>query len=201
MVQIARRTKGFTLIELLVVIAIIATLMGLLLPAVQKVREAGNKASCQNNLKQIGLALHNFDNAYKRLPAALIHSGRYNNKNNTPYSGPEVKYTGQPYRIYNHSGFVALLPFIEQDPLFKQYSYQNSASSSSPYGIPVAPPSAANAAVASTYIHVYTCPSDPNTFTPATPASGPGGSGLPGVPLYMPGSYRCVAGADYGGSD
>jgi prepilin-type N-terminal cleavage/methylation domain-containing protein/prepilin-type processing-associated H-X9-DG protein len=161
MVRLPRRVRGFTLIELLVVIAIIAILMGLLVPAVQKVRDAAARMQCGNNLKQMGIALHNFHGTYNRFPAALIHSGRAQT-HGPGYSGPEANYLGQPYVIYNHSGFVALLPYIEQDNLFKQYDYKSHASASSPYGIPLAPASAANDAVAAAYVKIYVCPADEN---------------------------------------
>jgi len=162
MKRLVSRLRGFTLIELLVVIAIIAILIGLLLPAVQKVREAAARMKCQNNLKQMGLALHNFNDVYGRLPAALIHSGRYNNAANRPYEGPEVSYKGQSYAVYNHSGFIALLPYIEQEPLFKKYNYQLVGSPSNPYSLPLGPSPNPNSNddVAAANIQIFNCPSD-----------------------------------------
>jgi prepilin-type N-terminal cleavage/methylation domain-containing protein/prepilin-type processing-associated H-X9-DG protein len=158
-----RRLRGFTLIELLVVIAIIAVLIGLLLPAVQKVREAAARMQCQNNLKQMGLACHNHHDAVGYLPPALVNSGRYGAT--PPASQSWYPGDGQWF-VYNHSGFVFLLPYIEQDNLYKMYNFTVPGSLSSPYGIP-GPPTAAlltathpNAIVQSTKLKVYTCPSD-----------------------------------------
>ncbi len=105
--RLSQRLSGFTLVELLVVIAIIGILVGLLLPAVQAAREAARRMQCSNNLKQLGLSLHNYHDTYKKLPC-----GEYNQ------NGPGAQ---------RHSGFVGMLPFFEQGPLFNQISAVNFA--------------------------------------------------------------------------
>ena len=98
--------RGFTLIELLVVIAIIAILIGLLLPAVQKVREAAARAQCQNNLKQISLAAHNYESALSTLPPGLV--------------GPAT--VGFTWSAPHHGALTFILPYMEQDNLYRSFT-------------------------------------------------------------------------------
>jgi prepilin-type N-terminal cleavage/methylation domain-containing protein len=163
------RQAGFTLVELLVVIAIIGVLVALLLPAVQAAREAARRSQCSNNLKQMGIALHNFHDTHNRFPAALIHPGWHSTATTTArrYKGPEADYSSAPeYLVYNHSGFVALLPFIEQASLHNQYNYQyvgairNGNGSTAMLGPNPSPNP--NFIVQQQYVKVYTCASDTN---------------------------------------
>jgi prepilin-type N-terminal cleavage/methylation domain-containing protein len=139
---------GFTLIELLVVIAIIAILIGLLLPAVQKIREAANRMKCSNNLHQIVIAAHNYESTYGRLPVGL-----YGDAPNSPYSPG-----ASPTWNYGYFGALAvLLPFCEQDNLFRQLTLTDSD--------PRKPQTnwwnqGNNWAVAETQVKTFQCPSD-----------------------------------------
>ena len=99
----AQRRRGFTLIELLVVIAIIAILVALLLPAVQQAREAARRAQCKNNMKQLGLAMHNYEDVFKTFPPAYILS--------VP-----------PATVNAVAWGTTLLPYIDQSPLYNQYN-------------------------------------------------------------------------------
>src|SRR3954470_24783171 len=109
MVRIRKtRRIAFTLIELLVVIAIIAVLIGLLLPAVQKVREAAQRTQCQNNLKQIGIACHCYHDVNQQFPVATSLG---------------LSVPVNPSEGYAN-GFIPLLPYIEQQPLYQRFYAQ-----------------------------------------------------------------------------
>jgi prepilin-type N-terminal cleavage/methylation domain-containing protein/prepilin-type processing-associated H-X9-DG protein len=135
------RWRAFTLIELLVVIAIIAVLIGLLVPAVQKVREAAQRIQCGNNLHQLALAIHNMNDTYGKIPAAR---GRYLAKWtdwNNPWSGP----------------FFYMLPFVEQEPLFNMtHSTDNGVLDYYPWHN-----WNTTASVLNGLIKPYVCPADP----------------------------------------
>jgi prepilin-type N-terminal cleavage/methylation domain-containing protein/prepilin-type processing-associated H-X9-DG protein len=129
------RRRGFTLIELLVVIAIIAILIGLLLPAVQKIREAAARMSCQNNLHQIGLALHNYHDTNGQLPPGSV------------WIPP-----GYDTAAAESSWITWLLPFIEQDNLFKTANMNR--------GFGQGSPNHPNNFIGSSVIKAFRCPSD-----------------------------------------
>lgn len=114
------RSKGFTLIELLVVIAIIAILIALLLPAVQQAREAARRTQCKNNLKQLGLALHNYHDTFNIFP---IQAGLANIGTDVAHPRPNQPWTGGRHR--KGSMLVQLLPYIEQANLYNQIPFAN----------------------------------------------------------------------------
>ncbi|MBL4885116.1 MAG: DUF1559 domain-containing protein [Planctomycetaceae bacterium] len=142
-----RATKdGFTLIELLVVIAIIAILVALLLPAVQQAREAARRSSCKNNLKQLGLALHNYHDTHRVFPSGWIGANS---------SGPHTGMNSPDLTGFNN-GFAwgaMSLPFIESSPLYDQLNFSVPLTDST------------NARSIATVVSVFQCPSDPKPGT------------------------------------
>jgi len=169
------RRRGFTLIELLVVIAIIGVLIALLLPAVQAAREAARRAQCTNNLKQIGLAYHNYISTNETVPP--VTSDKYN-------SGVDDFY------YQNQSALCRLLPFLEQTTVYNQVNFFVSTR----WGIGDAPNPPDNGAAGrlggamhmtaiTTQIKAFLCPSDPN----------PGGSGQ----YIVNGTSKLVAQSNY----
>ncbi len=171
------RRRGFTLIELLVVIAIIAVLIALLLPAVQAAREAARRSQCVNNLKQMGLAFHNYHSTNNCFPAGRPGDDPNNNDSNAA------------------SCWVSLLPNLEQQPLFNSWNFVltfNDPSVSAVYAkscIPIA-----DATVAATSLNVFNCPSDVRQLQFYN-SSASGRNDLPHLPQLALSSYSVCAGA------
>ncbi len=133
------RSRGFTLIELLVVIAIIAILIALLLPAVQQAREAARRTQCKNHLKQLGLAIHNYESTFTKFPS----SGEYTDRKSTYFRS-----------FTPTSTFLQVLPYMDQAPAYNQYNFNVQYTNSSVSG---------NSTVARAKIPAFLCPSNGNT--------------------------------------
>ncbi len=147
MLQVSRRMRGFTLVELLVVIAIIGVLVGLLLPAVQAAREAARRMQCSNNLKQQGLALHNYHDTFKSFPIGVSYS-----LNSRVAARHEYCAGSTNWRL-------SVLPFLEQSNTFNAVSFSSDLCSqcaaASQYGLFSGP----NAFLRGVVFPMYSCPS------------------------------------------
>ena len=169
--------RGFTLIELLVVIAIIAILIALLVPAVQKVREAANRIQCGNNMKQVVLATHNLCDTYKSLPPLGAPDGW------TPITQASAAYNGGPWMVFNF-----LLPFVEQKPLYDAQTRM------------ACPPGGYCGGQYNKTVSTYLCPSDPSTQPNGYSYTTYGGANGFSVSNYAANYYvfgNPAAGSDY----
>ena len=170
--------RGFTLIELLVVIAIIAVLIALLLPAVQQAREAARRTQCKNNLKQLGLALHNYHDTFLVFPPGQFQPLAQDHGSTTTFM---VLTSGSGASTNRSSWMQRILPYVDQAPLFNKFAANMSG----------APGFAANWPGADTILPAFMCPTDPSNPKNAT-ANGLANQGFSG-------NYSvCAASTTYG---
>jgi prepilin-type N-terminal cleavage/methylation domain-containing protein/prepilin-type processing-associated H-X9-DG protein len=168
------RRRGFTLIELLVVIAIIGVLIALLLPAVQAAREAARRAQCTNNLKQLGLAMHNYESTHGSFPPGRIWAPR---PGRPPTDFPTI-FSG----TQNTPWFVLMLPQFEQQALYNAFNYELGSEGYSSSVNPLAPVLGlfANSTIAANKVGMFQCPSDADRQFSIHPTYA-GGAGLPAL--------------------
>ncbi len=158
--NLSRKSSGFTLVELLVVIAIIGILIGMLLPAVQQVREAARRTQCANNMRQLGLACYNYESSFGEFPDGLYCSASDPNENGQPYT----------LRWYGYTVFAKILPFMEQGNVFNLFKFDldvniakmNTVDSAGRFEMDANINEIATAQV----IPSYMCPSDPLEVNP-----------------------------------
>ena len=160
------RFRGFTLIELLVVIAIIAVLIALLLPAVQQAREAARRTQCKNNLKQLGLACHNYLDNYKQFPQNYDGRGYLENSGQGWQGG-----TGC------FGWLVMSLPYLDQAPLYNQFNFSDQGGT--PGQGSRGWTSNINIVPAQTIVNAFMCPSNPQATKQGVGVAGCGGGGTP----------------------
>jgi len=174
----AKQGRGFTLVELLVVIAIIGILVGLLLPAIQAAREAARRSQCGNNLRQMGVALHNYHDALGTFPPG--------NYAKTAGTCPGRQRPGVDIPSENRANWMILiLPFLEQRELHESYDFREPNESPR------------NQRVRETAVPTYLCPSDSNAGRLLVPGMGPAAADALNIP-YMTGSYRGMSGRSDG---
>lgn len=168
------RPRGFTLVELLVVIAIIGILVALLLPAIQAARDAARRSQCSNNMKQIGLAILNYESTKKMFPAGR-HVRAINNQDTASWS----------------TWSIDILPYMEENGLYAMWNPKFSLDDPNP------DPTNTNWKLKQQRVEAYLCPADEETNVLVIPETGPGAALAAPKNLYQPGSYRTNAGAGY----